>query len=98
MALFVHEVLFCSLLSASSAWMEKVVNLIEIKSQARRGCDEIIQKQKGGQKPGSECLYFRIGSEKYLFQIIAMKDPSNAVGPRICNVPRQGRAVPSVKN
>lgn len=45
----------------------KVVNLIEIKSQARRGCDEIIQKQKVGQKPGSECLYFRIGSEKYLF-------------------------------
>lgn len=67
MALFVHEVLFCHLLSASVAWMEKVVNLIEIKSQARRGCDEIIQKQKVGQKPGSECLYFRIGSEKYLF-------------------------------
>lgn len=50
MSLFVHKVLFCSLLSTFTALMETVVNLIEIKSQARRGCNKIIQKQKVGQK------------------------------------------------
>lgn len=50
MSLFVHKVLFCSLLSSFTALMETVVNLIEIKSQARRGCNKIIQKQKVGQK------------------------------------------------
>lgn len=67
LCLFVQKVLFCSLFSTFTALMEKVVNLIEIKSQARRGCNKIIQKQKAGQKPRSEHLYLRIGSEKYLF-------------------------------